>query len=168
MFGDAMDTSGDNNPHNDMMDTSGDMDFNLDDGNDGQSLLRGFEDFAKDSEDDNANQTSNMDIDFTMPDLPGMDMNTNDNSNTNADKNAAAAEKPAPEPELAPVPAPAPKAEEPKPAAQPPPEEKKEETTNNDDMMATMATDDLEDLFNMDKYENPEQSSFDDAFFNFE
>ena len=168
MFGDAMDTSGDNNPHNDMMDTSGDMDFNLDDGNDGQSLLRGFEDFAKDSEDDNANQTSNMDIDFSMPDLPGLDMNTNDNSNTNADKNVAAAEKPAPEPEPAPVPAPAPKVEEPKPAAQPPPEEKKEETTNNDDMMAIMATDDLEDLFNMDKYENPEQSSFDDAFFNFE
>ncbi|RAR04927.1 hypothetical protein DDE82_004177 [Stemphylium lycopersici] len=170
MFGDAMDTSGDHHPHHDMMDTSGDMDFNLDDGNDGQSLLRGLEDFAKDGEDNNANQTSNMDIDFTVPDLPGLDMNTNDNSNTNADNNAAVAEKPAPEPEPAPVPAPvaAPKAEEPKPAAQPPPEEKKEETTNNDDMMATMATDDLEDLFNMDEYENPEQSSFDDAFFNFD
>lgn len=159
MFGDAMDTTGDNT-HNDMMDTSGDMDFTLDDGNDGPSLLRGLEDFAKDNDDDNPNQTSNMDIDFTMPDLPGLDMNTEANTNTNDNATAA---KPA-EPE------PAPKVEESKPAAEPPAEEKKEEsiTTTNDEMMGTMATDDLEDLFNMDEYENPEQSQFDDAFFNFE
>lgn len=162
IFGDAMDTSGDN-PHNDMMDTSGDMDFTLDDGNDGPSLLRGLEDFAKDSHDDNANQASNMDIDFAMSDLPGLDMNTETNATTN--DNATAAKPTAPEPE--PEPEPAPKAEEPKPAEQPPAEEKKEETitTTNEEMMAT---DDLEDLFNMDEYENPEQSQFDDAFFNFE
>ncbi|USP78434.1 uncharacterized protein yc1106_05708 [Curvularia clavata] len=165
MFGDAMDTSDQHNP--DMMDTSGDMDFNLDSGNDGSSLLRGLEDFAKDGDNDNANQASNMDMDFAMPDLPGLD--TNANGSTNIDSNSTTVVKPAPEPE------PAPKADEPNPAAQPPSEEKKaDETTNNnmnsnnDDMMATMAADDLEDLFNMDEYANPEQSSFDDAFFNFE
>lgn len=169
MFGDVMDTSDNHNPDHDMMDTSNDMDFNLDDGNDSSALLRGLEDFAKNGENDNANQSSNMDMDFTMPDLPGLDSNANGNSNTNAnaDSNANAAAKPTP----APAPEPAPKAEEPKPAAQPPPPEEKKnepETTNNDDMMGTMAADDLEDLFNMDEYENPEQSSFDDAFFNFE
>jgi outer membrane biosynthesis protein TonB len=161
MFGDAMDTSGDN-PHNDMMDTSGDMDFTLDDGNDGPSLLRGLEDFAKDSDDD-ANQASNSDIDFTMPDLPGLDMTADANANTN--DNATAAKPAEPEPE------PAPKAEEPKPAEQPAVEEKKEEeptTAVDDEMMDTMTTDNLEDLFNMEEYENPEQSQFDDAFFNFE
>lgn len=170
MFGDAMDTSDQHNP--DMMDTSADMDFNLDSANDGSSLLRGLEDFAKNGDDDNANQTSNMDMDFTMPDLPSLDTNTN----TNTDSNATAATKSAPEA------APAPKADEPNPAAHPPPppppeEKKAEETTNNnnsstndnnDDLMGTMAADDLEDLFNMDEYANPEQSSFDDAFFNFE
>ncbi|KAL1798400.1 hypothetical protein ACET3X_002437 [Alternaria dauci] len=161
MFGDAMDTTGDNT-HNDMMDTSGDMDFTLDDGNDGSSLLRGLEDFAKDDNADNANQASNMDMDFTMSDLPGLDMNTD--ANTNANDNATVVKPAEPEP------APAPKAEEPKPAAEPQVEEKKEEptTTTTDEMMGTMATDDLEDLFNMDEYENPEQSQFDDAFFNFE
>ena len=145
-----------------MMDTTDDIHFNLDDGNDEPSLLRGLEDFAKDSADDDANQNSNMNIDFTMPDLPGLDMTADSKTNTTTETNANTAAKPAPEPE------PAPKAEEPKPVAQPPPEEKKEETSTHDDMMGTMATDDLEDLFNMDEYENPEQSSFDDAFFNFD
>ncbi|EOA90332.1 uncharacterized protein SETTUDRAFT_70203, partial [Exserohilum turcica Et28A] len=167
MFGDAMDTSANHNPDHDMMDASNDIDFNLDDANDSSALLRGLEDFAKNSETDNAHQSSNMDMDFTMSDLPGLDTSANLDTNThaNADSNATAAAKPAPEPE------PAPKADEPKPAAQPPPPEEKKnelEMTNNDDMMGTMAADDLEDLFNMDEYENPEQSSFDDAFFNFE
>jgi hypothetical protein len=39
---------------------------------------------------------------------------------------------------------------------------------NSDDMMGGMTTDNLDDLFDMDEYENPEQSSFDDAFFNFD
>ncbi|KAI2480681.1 hypothetical protein Ptr902_07706 [Pyrenophora tritici-repentis] len=163
MFGDHMDETSDNNAH-DMMDTTDDIHFNLDDGNDEPSLLRGLEDFAKDSVDDNANQTSNMDIDFTMPDLPGLNLSTDSKTTTNTDMHRNVTAKPPPEPE----PEPAPKPEEPKPAAQPPPEEKKEETSTNDDMMGTMATDDLEDLFNMDEYENPEQSSFDDAFFNFD
>ncbi|EMD90327.1 hypothetical protein COCC4DRAFT_160255, partial [Bipolaris maydis ATCC 48331] len=169
MFGDAMDTTDQNHDH-DMMDTSGDIDFGLDSGNDGSSLLRGLEEFAKNSDNDHNNQSSTMDMDFTMPDLPGLDSNTNTNTNANAsaDSNANTTAKSAPEPE------PAPKADEPKPAAQPPPpqENKAEEATtnnnNNDDMMGTMAADDLEDLFNMDDYANHEQSSFDDAFFNFE
>ncbi|KAF1945865.1 hypothetical protein EJ02DRAFT_368140 [Clathrospora elynae] len=155
MFGDAMDTSGDNN-HDDMMDTSGNLDFNLDDGNEGPSLLRGLEDFAKDSDDDNANHASTMDIDFAMPDLPDL--------NTTTDAKPALA--PAPEP--APTPTPTPKAEEARPAPQPPPGDVKKAATNEDDMMTPMAAEDLEDLFNMDEYENPEQTSFDDAFFNFE
>ncbi|EUC48860.1 hypothetical protein COCMIDRAFT_86172 [Bipolaris oryzae ATCC 44560] len=172
MFGDAMDTTDQNHDH-DMMDTSGDIDFGLDSGNDGSSLLRGLEDFAKNSDNDNNNQSSTMDMDFTMPDLPGLDSNTN----ANTDSNANATTKPAPEPASAPKadePASAPKADEPKPAAQPPPpqenkvEEAMNNNNNNDDMMGTMAADDLEDLFNMDDYANPEQSSFDDAFFNFE
>jgi outer membrane biosynthesis protein TonB len=163
MFGDAMDTSGDNN-QDDMMDATGDIDFNLDDRNDAPSLLRGLEDFAKDSHDDNTNHASNMDVDmdmdFTMPDLPDLNADTTD-------------AKPAPEPEPAPAPAPtpvpAPKAEEPKPVPlQPAAEAKKEESPIEDDMMATMGANDLDDLFNMDDYANPEQSSFDDAFFNFE
>jgi hypothetical protein len=158
MFGDAMDTSGDNKHQDDVMDTSGDMDFNLNEGNDGPSLLRGLEEFAKDSDDDNANNTSNMDMDFAMPDLPELNMDTN----TSKDVKPAAESEPVPEP------APAPKVEEPKSVPQPPAEEKKQETPADEDMMATMAVDDLEDLFNMDEYENPEQSQFDDAFFNFE
>jgi hypothetical protein len=157
MFGDAMDTSGDNN-QNDMMDTSGDMDFNLDEGNDGPSLLRGLEDFAKDSDDDNTNQASNMDIDFAMPDLPDLDMDTSANKDTN----------PATEPEPIPAPVPAPKAKEPKPAPPPPAEEKKPESPADEEMMATMDVNEIDDLFNMDDYENHEQSQFDDAFFNFE
>jgi hypothetical protein len=155
MFGDAMDTSGDNN-QNDIMDTSGDMDFNLDEGNDGPSLLRGLEDFAKDSHDDSTNQASNMDIDFAMPDLPDLDMETS----ANKDSKLAA------EPEPAPVSAS--KAEEPKPAPQPPAESKKPEPPADEEMMATMDVNEIDDLFNMDDYENPEQSQFDDAFFNFE
>ncbi|RMZ70730.1 tubulin-tyrsoine ligase [Pyrenophora seminiperda CCB06] len=169
MFGDHMDETGDDNPHNDMMDTTDDMHFNLDGGNDEPSLLRGLEDFAKGSTDDNANQSSNMDMDFTMPDLPGFDITTDSKTNTNTDTNANTATKPAPpQPEPEPEPEPALKPDEPKPVAQPPPEANKEETSTNDDMLGTMATDNLEDLFNMDEYENPEQSSFDDAFFNFD
>jgi hypothetical protein len=36
------------------------------------------------------------------------------------------------------------------------------------ELMETVATDDLEELFNMGDYERPEQSGFDDKFFNFE
>lgn len=150
IFGDAMDTSGGDN-QDDMMDTSGAMDFSLDGGNDGPSLLRGLEDFAKDSDDDNAAPDAAMDIDFAIPDLP--------------DLNITATALPEPEPEVAPKPDVVKPAAQP-PVAQPVAEETKD-TKVEDELMGTMVTDDLEDLFNMDDYENPENSSFDDAFFNF-
>ena len=149
-FGDAMDTSGNNDDQGDVMDTSGDLDFSLDEGP--SSLLPGLEDFAKSGDGDGDNAGSNdMDIDFSMADLP----------------DAPADAKPSVEQPATTKPA------EP-PAAQPVPpqgaQEAKPEDTNadNGDLMGTMAADDLEDLFNMDEYENPETTSFDDAFFNFE
>jgi len=170
MFGDTMDASGDNNNNNehDMMDTSGDLGFNFDT-DEGPSLLRGLEDFAKSGDDDNtAQNASNMDLDMdiTMGDLPGLNTTTNDT--------AAPAEQPAP-PKPAEI-----------PTSQPPVEATNNDTTGNtnndtanndssgnvdttnDDLMGGMVTDNLDDLFNMDEYENPENSSFDDAFFNFE
>ncbi|KAF2845576.1 hypothetical protein T440DRAFT_459974 [Plenodomus tracheiphilus IPT5] len=163
IFGDAMDTTGDGN-QDDMMDTSGNIDFNLDDGNEGPSLLRGLEDFAKDNDDDNAGQSNTMDIDFTMPDSVSNDLpNLTDISAPSATVNQETV--PAPEE------TPAPKLEDSKPAIEPPTSQPKvEETMDNtatEDLMATMTTDNLDDLFNMDEYENPENSSFDDAFFNF-
>jgi hypothetical protein len=163
MFGDAMDTSGDNNTQDNIMDTSGDMDFNFDEG---PSLLRGLEDFAKDSVEDNNTQNNNgdveIDIDITMPDLPGL--------NTSNDT-AALTEQPAPIKVSTPPP-PAPT----EPATNTDTNNLESNDTadaanndvSNDDLMGGMITDNLDDLFNMDEYENPEQSSFDDAFFNFE
>lgn len=167
MFGDAMDTSGDNN-QNDIMDTSGDLGFDFDnlgndnDNDEGPSLLRGLEDLSKSGNDDNAAQTpSNMDMDITMGDLPDLNTTT---------EPSAPAEQPA-------LPASPPKPAE-APAPQPLTEPTNAATTNNndapnndtatDDMMGGMVTDNLDDLFNMDEYENPENSSFDDAFFNFD
>jgi hypothetical protein len=168
MFGDAMDTTGDGTNADDLMDTSGTMDFNFDEG---PSLLRGLEDFAKDSDDDNANpaqNATNMDIDLSMPDLP--DLN-------------ASIEIPAPAEPSVPIKVATP---QPLPVAPAAPAEPPATTTTNeiatkdttattnqdttatDDLMGGMMTDNLDDLFNMDEYENPEQSSFDDAFFNFE
>jgi hypothetical protein len=166
MFGDEMDIGGDNNDtYGDMMDTSGDMAFDFGDGDgdgDGQSLLRGLEDFAKSGDEDNAVQsTSNMDMDITRSGLPDINPTI---------------EVPAPAPAIPPAP---PKPAE-APTTQPPAAPTNHDTTTNtdaaknlaaaDDMMADMPTDnldDLDDLFNMDEYENPENSSFDDAF-NFE
>jgi hypothetical protein len=170
MFGDAMDTSGDGTNPDDLMDTAGNMDFNFDEG---PSLLRGLEDFAKDSDDDAnpAQNATNMDIDLSMPDLP--DLN-------------ASIEIPAPAEPAVPIkvatPPPPPPVPEVAPVEPPASTNVKNETENNDTAAATnpdttatddlmggmMTTDNLDDLFNMDEYENPEQSSFDDAFFNFE
>jgi hypothetical protein len=163
MFGDAMDTTGDNNTaQDDVMDTSADMGFDFGDGDgDGPSLLRGLEDFAKSGEDSNTPQNAtntpqnapNVDVDMTMGDLPDM---------------IAPAEPPA----------------QPKPAEVPTPQPVAEVANNNttaatnngtatndaaadDDLMGGMVTDNLDDLFDMDEYGNPENSSFDDAFFNF-
>lgn len=149
--GDAMDTSGGhtNNDAGDMMDTSGDLGFAFDEG---PPLLHGLEDFAnaKSSEDDNTAQlATTMDLDMTMPDLP--DLSTD----------AKAPIEP-PAPVKAPEPPTAP------PAAEAINDAVAVEESNGDDVMGDMMTSDLDDLFNMDEYENPEQSSFDDAFFNFE
>jgi hypothetical protein len=153
MFGgdDAMDTSGDhpNNDAGDMMDTSGDLGFNFDET---PSLLRGLEDFAnaKGSHNDNtAQHATTMDLDMAMPDL--LDLSTD----AKAPIEPPAPTK-APEPPVAP------------PAAETTNDTAAVEENNTDDMMGDMMTNDLDDLFNMDEYENPEQSSFDDAFFNFE
>ncbi|CAO2652005.1 Nn.00g002880.m01.CDS01 [Neocucurbitaria sp. VM-36] len=159
IFGDAMDTSGDNNNNaDDMMDTSGDMNFTLDEG--GPTLLRGLEDFV----DNDPNQSTSMDIDFPMPDLPDLHTNTNANANTNTNTTseqattATAATKPTDQPTT----------ESTTQATTQPTADDAKNTTTDEDMMATMAADDLDDLFNMDEYENPENSSFDDAFFNFD
>ncbi|EAT81848.1 hypothetical protein HBH56_102200 [Parastagonospora nodorum] len=167
MFGDAMDTSGDNNNQDNMMDTSGDMDFNFDES---PSLLRGLEDFAKDSVDSSTAQntgTMDVDIDMTMPDLP--DLNTSAEPPAPVEQPAPPKEPtpPPPQPPAEPAPAPAPA-----PAAEAEAEAANNDTANNeannDDLMGGMMTENLDDLFNMDEYANPEQSSFDDAFFNFE
>jgi hypothetical protein len=145
-----MDTSGNNDDQGDLMDTSGDINFDLDDGP--SSLLPGLEDFAKSGDGDNTGP-GDMDIDFSMADLP--DVSTDAKPPVEQPAPAKPAEQP-------PAPQPAP--------AQDVKDEKPEEASkDNGDLMATMATtDDLEDLFNMDEYENPESTSFDDAFFNFE
>ncbi|KAH7385881.1 hypothetical protein BKA66DRAFT_511226 [Pyrenochaeta sp. MPI-SDFR-AT-0127] len=155
MFGDAMDTAGDTN-HDDIMDTSGDMHFNLDDGNEGPSLLRGLEDFAKSSDNTNANQATSMDIDFPMTDLP--DLNTIPPPTAEQPSTTKPAEPPTTQPP----------AVDAKDDAKPDTKPDTKDTTTDNDIMATVVADDLEDLFNMDEYENPENSSFDDAFFNFD
>lgn len=155
MFGDAMDTT--NDGHDDMMGTTDNMDFNFDEG---PSLLRGLEDFAKSGDDTNAQPEENVDIDISMPDLPDM----NPTLETSLPTEPAAAPK-APTP-----PAPqAPDASEPAANAEAANNATAgEDAANNDDLMGGMMTDNLDDLFNMDDYENPEQSSFDDAFSFFE
>ncbi len=135
----------------DMMDTSADLPFSLDDTSEGPSLLRGLEDFAKSSDEDgnvNANAASAMEIDFPMPDLPDLNSTTAPAEQQSSTSNPAAT----------------------KASDKQKPEEKDTTMSGSmgDEMMATIATDDLEDLFNMDDYQTQENSSFDDAFFNFE
>lgn len=157
IFGDAMDTTGDDNNQGDMMDTSGDMGFNFDEG---PSLLRGLEDFAKSGDDDStAQNASNLDIDMTMPDLPDLHATTD-------------ATAPTEEPTITKVAEP--------PTTLPPAEttttndavvdESTNQDASNDDGMGGMVTEtaNLDDLFDLDEYANPEDSAFDDAFFNFE
>ncbi|KAF1918325.1 hypothetical protein BDU57DRAFT_515023 [Ampelomyces quisqualis] len=151
IFGDSMDTSNDNNP-DDLMDTSGNMDFNFDEA---PSLLRGLEDFAKSGDNDNNtaqdDADADVDIDITMPDLPGLNTETTTGPNPAPEQPA---KPPTPPPPTAPPPAPTQAPTQP--------------AANNENLAGGITTDNLDDLFNMDEYENPEQSSFDDAFFNFE
>lgn len=157
MFGDAIEHTGGDNSQNDMMDTSGSMDFNFDEG---PSLLRGLEDFAKGSDDTTAQNSSNLNLDMDMPDLPDLD---------------------APPTPQAEAPAPT-KVEEttPKTTIQPPPETAttatvpaediaKIEEPSAEDPMGMADSTSFDDLFNIDEeYPNPEASAFDDAFFDFE
>jgi len=165
IFDDAMDTTADNAiDHHATTDTSANIELNLDDANDAPSLLRGLEDFAKDSDDDeNNNKNKNksgsnplpdtsMDMDLDMPHSPPKPSQTSAPPTIKLDPSQP-------------------------PRDMPPIKDKKVSTmatpvattitTTQEDLMATMAADNLEDLFNMDGYENPENSSFDDAFFNF-
>jgi len=117
---------------------SGDTTFHPDD-QQGPSLLRGLEDFAKDVNDHAAdNAGGNLDMDFTMPDLP--DLPTSQPSDSGnipiATTEASTAQQ-------------------------------AQGSGTNDEMMQTMNTADLDDLFNMDDYDNPENSEFNDAFFGF-
>jgi hypothetical protein len=147
MFGDGMDDiKGDDDANNhgdgDMhMDTAGpDLNFTLDDS--GPSLLRGLEDFAKTSDDEVAaavQPSTDLDLDLSMPDVPDVP--------TSQPVEPQSAAKPA----------------EPVEPAEPATSQPFTDNTNFD----TMATDDLDDLFNMD-YENPEATQFDDAFFGFD
>lgn len=133
IFGDSvMDTAGDNQGDVDMDASGPDLNFTLDDS--APSLLRGLEDFAKSSDDGNANAnaSTNMDLDFAMPDLPDTAGNTSSEQ----------------------------------PGTTKPADSTQQATDTSNDMLDTMATDDLDDLFNMD-YENPEATQFDDAFFGF-
>ena len=143
MFGDgAMDTSGDGvNDTGDLdLDGGADLDFTLDDAPDQPDLLRGLEDFAKGGADESSaqpNASNTLDLDFAMADMS--DLNTNP-------------------PVEQPVATKAEDAPTQQPAATAPAEE-----LNLD----TMATDNLDDLFDLDHYENPEATQFDDAFFGF-
>ena len=144
MFGDgAMDTSGDGaNGTGDLdLDVTDDLDFVLDEAPDQPDLLRGLEDFAKASTDDTAGQvnaSSTLDLDFAMADMS--DLHTN-------------------------------------PPAEQPTATKAEDTTTQQPAavaaateelnLDTMVTDNLDELFDLDDYENPEATQFDDAFFGF-
>lgn len=160
-FGDAMDTSANNNDAGNAMDTSGDMDFNLDEG---PSLLRGLEDFAnaKGSNDDNS-ASNNMDIDFSMSDLP--DVSTDTKPIVEQPKPAEPVQQPA---------VPADDTKDSKPVEEPADIKAAVDTNDannsNDEPMETMTTDNLDDLFNLDDYDQGggDDSAFNDAFFNFD
>lgn len=159
-FGDAIASATNND--GDTMDTSGNMDFTLDEG---PSLLRGLEDFAnqKAGDDDDNGAGTNMDLDLPMPDLPDM----------NSDAKPPV-EQPKPTEPIQQAPPPADDAKDTKPTQDStdtkPTASGDDNTINVDEPMETMTTNNLDDLFNLDDYDNPEggDSAFDDAFFNFD
>jgi hypothetical protein len=121
MFADTLgDTSGADNTdaQGDVnMDVSADLNFTVDDS--GPSLLRGLEDFAK--SDDNAGQdTTNLDLDFAMPDLPDLSTTTQPPPPTTSK----------PEEDTT--------------------TQTQTDNGDSGDLMNTMGTSDLDDLFNMD------------------
>ena len=162
-FGDAMDTTGSNNNNEsaDMMDTSGDLDFTLDEG---PSLLRRLEDFAnaKSNDHDSNAAGANSDLDFNMPDLP--DLNAEAKPSTEQSTSAEPVQQGPKQPDGMKDSKAVNEAADSKPAV---------DTNDNNDIdepMETMTTDNLEDLFNLDDYDNAEggDSAFNDAFFNFD
>lgn len=161
-FGDAMDTgSNNNNESADMMDTSGDLDFTLDEG---PSLLRGLEDFAnaKSIDHDSNAAGANSDLDFNMPDLP--DLNADAKPLTEQSKPAESVQQGPKQPDSTKDSKAVEEAADSKPAVN------TNDSNNIDEPMETMTTDNLEDLFNLDDYDNAEggDSAFNDAFFNFD
>lgn len=161
-FGSAMDTPANHDNTGDVMDTSGGMDFNLDDG---PSLLHGLEDFAKSSGDDDNNNgpSTNIDLDFPMPDLP--DISADSKPPVEQPKPSEPTPQPAPQPDDTKDSNPVQEVAETKATND------ANETNNDvDEPMETMTTDNIEDLFNLDDYGNAEggDSAFNDAFFNFD
>ena len=162
-FGDAMDTSENNNNNaGDMMDTLGDMDFTLDEA---PSLLRGLEDFAnaKSNDNDTNAPSANMDLDFPMSDLP--DLTTDSKPPVEQSKPTEPAQQPTAQADDSKDSKPVQEAADSKPTV-----DTNDNANNNDEPMETMTTDNLDDLFNLDDYDNPEggDSAFNDAFFNFD
>ncbi|KAF2865490.1 hypothetical protein BDV95DRAFT_672627 [Massariosphaeria phaeospora] len=115
-----------------------DLNFSLDD--QGPSLLRGLEDFAKSSSDDASGAPStNMDLDFPIPDLPEINsVNVAMDQQPHATKSAEPATTQAPATVAA---------------------------GENPNLLDTMMTDNLDDLFTFE--DNPD-TQFDDAFFGLE
>ncbi|KAF2710111.1 hypothetical protein K504DRAFT_251448 [Pleomassaria siparia CBS 279.74] len=141
MFGDSMDDiKADEDTSNNQADVDMDApgpDLNFTLDDSAPSLLRGLEDFAK-SSDEEVSGTGQANTDLDL-DFPMPDI-----------PDVPTSQPPPAQP-------PAPKPTEPTTS----------QLTDNADMLDTMATDDLDDLFNMD-YENPEETQFDDAFFGFD
>lgn len=145
MFGDsAMDTSADQtNDHAQLnLDAGADLNFTIDDQPDQPDqpdLLRGLEDFAK----------SGTDSDNPAPNNTSANLDLDFNMTDMPDLNA----NPPPE----------------QPTTTKPVEEttNQQPTTTDELNLDTMTTDNLDDLFDLDDYENPEATQFDDAFFGF-
>lgn len=145
IFNDVEDKGGSKTEQQDDVKTEnappGDTAFHLDEQQDhpGHPLLPGLEDFAKDVTDHTAdNSGGDFDMDFTMPDLPDLPTSQPKDS---GDIPASTTETSA--------------------------EQQGQGSGGNEEMMQTMNTADLDDLFNMDDYGNPENSEFNDAFFGF-
>ncbi|KAL5406799.1 hypothetical protein PMIN06_007150 [Paraphaeosphaeria minitans] len=166
VFGDtAMDTSGDLN-----LDARADLDFTLDE-QPSDGLLRGLEDFTKDDPDDTAaqNDASTLDLDdFNMTDMPDL----NESAPPQEPITATATATTTKQEDTVEQKATTTKQED--TADQQATTTKQEDTadqqaTTNDDLnLDTMTVDNLDDLFNLDDYENPEATQFDDAFIGFD
>ncbi|KAF2451819.1 hypothetical protein P171DRAFT_515757 [Karstenula rhodostoma CBS 690.94] len=146
VFGDsAMDTSGDaGHEQGDLhLDAGGDLDFALDEQPSG-GLLRGLEDFAKGGADDSAgqNNASALDLDFNMTDMPDL----NESAPPQQPTTTTTTTEPSKQEDTT----------------------GQQATTNDELNLETMTIDNIDDLFDLDDYENPEVTQFDDAFVGFD